>query len=170
MNYREPAAIDITAMTADDWPAVREIYREGIATGNATFEREAPEWKSWDVGHLSACRLVARRDGAVVGWAALSLVSTRAVYAGVTEVSVYVAEQARAAGIGRALLTALIEESERQRIWTLQAGIFPENRASIALHEKAGFRVVGVRERLGAMEGRWRDVMLMERRSNVSGI
>jgi len=156
-------------MTPEDWPSVRAIYIEGIATGNATFEREAPEWEQWDAGHLSVCRLVARAGGSILGWAALSRVSTRAVYAGVAEVSVYVAEAARGGGIGSALLNALIRESERNGIWTLQAGIFQENRASLKIHEQAGFRVVGTRERLGAMDGRWRDVVLMERRSKVAG-
>ncbi len=157
-------------MTPADWPSVRAIYREGIATGNATFERSAPEWDLWDAGHLPVCRLVARAAGRPVGWAALSRVSARPVYAGVAEVSVYVAEAARGAGVGSALLTALIKEAERSGFWTLQAGIFPENRASLAVHEKAGFRVVGIRERLGAMDGRWRDVVLMERRSRVAGV
>ena len=161
--------VAIAAMSASDWPAVRAIYLEGIATGNATFERTAPEWPQWDAGHLSPGRLTARAADAIVGWAALSRVSTRAVYAGVAEVSVYVAAAARGTGVGRTLLAALIHESERAGIWTLQAGIFPENRASIILHEKAGFRVVGIRERLGAMDGRWRDVVLMERRSRVAG-
>src|SRR5581483_3044270 len=148
----------------EDWRAVRDIYLEGIATGNATFQKTAPEWTEWDAGHLSHSRLVAKRDGAIVGWAALSRVSARAVYAGVAEVSVYVAANARGHGVGRRLLAALIAESEGQGIWTLQAGIFPENEASLALHRAAGFRVVGVRERLGCMDGRWRDVVLLERR------
>ena len=152
-------------MKAADWPEVRAIYLEGIATGNATFQKTAPEWEEWDTGHLAQCRLVARGDGQVAGWAALSRVSARAVYAGVAEVSVYVAARARGQGVGRLLLGALVAESERVGVWTLQAGIFPENRASLALHESAGFRVVGVRERLGCMDGRWRDVVLMERRS-----
>jgi len=156
-------------MTPEDWPSVRAIYIEGITTGDATFEREAPEWERWDAGHLPVCRLVARGGASILGWAALSRVSSRAVYAGVAEVSVYVAEAARGGGIGSALLNALIEESERNGIWTLQAAIFPENRASLKIHERAGFRVVGIRERLGAMGGRWRDVVLMERRSKVAG-
>jgi L-amino acid N-acyltransferase YncA len=161
---------EITAMAPGDWPGVRAIYIEGIATGNATFECTAPEWDRWDAGHLPICRLVARGNGSTVGWAALSPVSARAVYAGVAEVSVYVAEAARGAGIGSALLEALIAESERHGLWTLQAGIFSENRASLAIHDKAGFRVVGTRERLGALNGQWRDVVLMERRSRVAGV
>jgi phosphinothricin acetyltransferase len=156
-------------MTADDWPPVREIYGEGIATGNATFEKSPPDYDVWDGSHLRTCRLVARSGDEVVGWAALSPVSGRCVYAGVAEVSVYVRERARGRGIGLTLLRALVEESEKAALWTLQAGIFPENTASIDIHGKAGFRIVGVRERLGAMDGRWRDVVLMERRSTVVG-
>jgi L-amino acid N-acyltransferase YncA len=152
-----------------DWESVSAIYREGIATGNATFEQSAPEWEQWDEGHLQACRLVARAREEMVGWAALSPVSRRPVYRGVAEVSVYVSGRARRQGVGTALLTALIESSEREGIWTLQAGIFPENTASVELHRRAGFRVVGTRERLGSMDGRWRDVVLMERRSAVVG-
>jgi L-amino acid N-acyltransferase YncA len=161
---------EIAPMNAADWPAVRSIYLEGIATGNATFEREPPAWERWDAGHLPVCRLVARAAAQPLGWAALSPVSSRPVYRGVAEVSVYVAQSARGSGVGGALLAALVAEAERHGIWTLQAGIFPENEASLALHRKAGFRVVGTRERLGALEGRWRDVVLMERRSRVVGI
>ncbi|HTX35541.1 MAG TPA: GNAT family N-acetyltransferase [Bryobacteraceae bacterium] len=161
---------EISPMSAADWPAVRSIYLEGIATGNATFEREAPDWDRWDAGHLPVCRLVSHAEGRPLGWAALSRVSARPVYAGVAEVSIYVAEAARGAGAGRALLTALVTEAERHGLWTLQAGIFPENRASLVLHQKAGFRVVGIRERLGALNGLWRDVVLMERRSQVVGV
>ena len=161
---------EIEPMTPGDWDGVRAIYLEGIATGNATFEKSAPDWERWNAGHLQACRLVACAAGDVLGWAALSPVSGRCVYAGVAEVSVYVAERARGRGIGRLLLIELVAASERHGIWTLQAGIFPENQASIALHQKAGFRIVGVRERLGCMDGRWRDVVLMERRSAVVGV
>jgi len=157
--------MNVDAMRPADWPEVRAIYLEGIATGNATFQKTAPEWEEWDGGHLPHCRLVVRRDGRVAGWAALSRVSARPVYAGVAEVSVYVAESARGQGVGRVLLEALVAESERQGIWTLQAGIFPENGASLAVHGSAGFRVVGVRERLGCMDGVWRDVILLERRA-----
>lgn len=165
MGGGKPITID--PMAAGDWPAVRAIYLEGIATGNATFESAAPEWERWDGGYLQCCRLVARVRGDVAGWAALSPISSRAVYAGVAEVSVYVSAGARGSGIGMALLSRLIEESEAAGIWTLQAGIFPENRASVELHQKAGFRIVGTRERIGRMDGRWRDVLLMERRSAV---
>ena len=158
-------------MRPEDWPAVRAIYLEGIATGNATFEQTAPEWEKWDADHLACARIVARSEAetVVLGWAALSGVSGRCVYAGVAEVSIYVAEHARGRGVGRQLMARLIADSEAEGIWTLQAGIFPENVASIALHERAGFRLVGRRERLGQMNGRWRDVVLMERRSAIAG-
>jgi phosphinothricin acetyltransferase len=156
-------------MTAADWGAVRAIYREGIATGNATFETGAPEWTEWDARHLAHSRLVAREGADVVGWAALSPVSSRCVYGGVAEVSLYVAAGARGRGIGTALLEALIAASERHGIWTLQAGIFPENAASIAVHRRAGFRMVGTRERIGRLNGVWRDTVLLERRSAVVG-
>lgn len=162
-------AIRVERMTASDWSEVRAIYLEGIATGNATFEAEAPTWEGWDASHLEACRLVARSGERIVGWAALSPVSRRAVYAGVAELSVYVAEAARGKGVGRLLLKALVHESERAGFWTLQAGVFPENTASVALCECCGFRQVGVRRRLGRMGDRWRDVVLLERRSDIVG-
>ena len=142
---------------------------EGIATGNATFEQEAPGWEKWDAGKLTVCRLVARLDGEIVGWAALGPASGRPVYRGVAEVSVYVASRFRGHGVGRDLLARLVAESEAAGLWTLQAGIFPENTASIRLHQSAGFRIVGTREKLGEMNGVWRDVVLMERRSAVVG-
>jgi len=160
----------IEPMHARDWSAVREIYLEGIRTGNATFEQTAPEWEKWDAGHLPSCRLAAHAGDDLLGWAALSPVSGRCVYAGVAEVSVYVAERARGKGIGLKLLSALVEASEQASIWTLQAGIFPENVASIEVHKRCGFRIVGTREKIGCMDGRWRDVVLMERRSAVAGI
>jgi L-amino acid N-acyltransferase YncA len=169
--YRQTsAAFLIEPLRAEDWEEVRTIYLEGIATGNATFAQSAPEWHMWDSAHLKTCRLAARCGEGLLGWAALSPVSGRCVYAGVAEVSIYVAERARARGIGIALLRSLIVQSELNGIWALQAGIFPENEASIRLHTSAGFRMVGVRERLGQMNGRWRDVVLMERRSNVAGV
>lgn len=160
----------IKPLYAADWPAVREIYLEGIATGNATFEHEVPDWEKWTVGKLQVCRLVARTEDGIVGWAALSPVSARPVYRGVAEVSVYVAGRARGNRIGRELLNRLVTDSDAQGLWTLQAGIFPENVASIRLHERAGFRIVGTREKLGEMNGVWRDVVLMERRSTVVGV
>jgi L-amino acid N-acyltransferase YncA len=160
----------IDAMLPQDWNAVRAIYLEGIASGDATFETSAPDWSAWDAGHLQSSRLVARCGSEVVGWAAVSPVSTRRVYAGVAEVSVYVALRLQGRAIGSKLLAALVDASERNGIWTLQAGIFPENTASIKLHQRAGFRIVGKREKLGCMHGRWRDVLLMERRSSVVGL
>jgi L-amino acid N-acyltransferase YncA len=156
-------------MQTADWPPVRAIYAEGIATGNATFETAAPEWDHWDKTHLGFGRLVARRGGAIIGWAALSPISSRSVYAGVAEVSVYVSQSARRMGVGYSLLGRLVEESERNGIWTLQAGILPENQASLALHKRCGFREVGRRERIGRLHGVWRDVVIMERRSPLVG-
>ena len=157
-------------MRDSDWPAVREIYREGIETGDATFQTGVPEWAEWDANHLRHSRLVARDADAVGGWAALSPVSRRECYSGVAEVSIYIAEAHRGRGLGRRLLFELIAASEARGMWTLQAGIFPENRASIALHERLGFRRVGVRERIGHRDGRWRDTVLLERRSKVVGL
>ena len=160
----------IDRLHREDWQQVRAIYLDGIATGQATFETQPPSWEQWDADHLAACRLTARGDGQILGWAALSPVSDRCTYAGVAEVSVYVSARHRGRGSGRRLLTALIAAAEEQGLWTLQAGIFPENRASIALHIDCGFREVGRRERLGCLHGIWRDVMLLERRSNVVGV
>ncbi len=160
----------IDKMRESDWEQVRSIYLEGIATGHATFETSAPTWEKWDAGHLAEARIVCRQAGSIAGWAALSPVSGRCVYAGVAEVSVYVAQDCRGQGIGKALLDALIEQSEKIGIWTMQAGIFPENRASVQLHIKCGFREVGTREKLGKMAGVWRDVLLLERRSRVAGL
>jgi L-amino acid N-acyltransferase YncA len=173
----------IIPMQPAHWPAVREIYREGIATGDATFEVELPDWEKWDSNHRKNCRLVALEAMAadsvdlliplgklrILGWAALSPVSVRQVYSGVAEVSVYVATAARSRGVGKSLLKALIEESELSGIWTLQAGIFPENKASIGLHKSFGFRQVGVRRKIGKLGERWRDVILLERRSSRVG-
>ena len=162
---------EIAEMRERDWEHVRAIYVEGIATGHATFEREAPpSWESWEASHLPQCRLVARSGEMVKGWAALSRVSSRCVYSGVAEVSVYVGERFRGEGIGRALLEALVKTSEEAGIWTLQAGIFPENAASVRLHERCGFRQVGRRERIGEMNGVWRDTLLLERRSPLVGV
>lgn len=164
-----PGGLDIRPLLAEDWRRVRAIYEEGIATGDATFETEAPDWAAWDENHLTTCRIVAEVGGRVVGWAALAPVSGRCVYGGVAEVSVYVGAEARGRGVGGALLAELVAASERAGLWTLQAGIFPENGASVRLHERAGFRRVGTRERLGRLEGRWRDVLLLERRSAAVG-
>ena len=163
-------SVAIDRMVPEDWKEVRRIYIEGIATGNATFETEAPDWSKWDAAHRSEPRLVARDGGRLLGWACLSPVSNRCVYGGVAEVSVYVAQNARGRGIGRALLEALVQRSEEAGIWTLQAGIFPENATSVAIHEKCGFRIVGVREKLGRLSDRWRDVLLLERRSTKVGV
>ena len=160
----------IEPMAAQHWDEVAAIYREGIATGHATFETVVPSFEQWDQSHLPLARLIARHGEVIAGWAALSPVSRRQVYAGVAEVSVYIAATARGSGVGKRLLEALIDESERHGIWTLQAGIFPENNASIALHRACGFREVGRRERIGKMEGVWRDTILMERRSTQVGI
>jgi L-amino acid N-acyltransferase YncA len=159
----------IAPLRPADWDDVARIYAEGIATGDATFETDVPDWERWDAAHMPGHRLAATAGGVLVGWAALSAVSERCVYAGVAEVSVYVAADARGRGVGAALLEALIASSEAGGVWTLQAGVFPENEASVRLHERAGFRVVGRRTRLGRLHGAWRDVLLMERRSPVVG-
>ena len=165
----------IEPMKAEDWEEVRAIYEEGIATENATFEPSVPDWEKWDSGHVAEPRLVVRLNGRVAAWAALSRVSARRVYAGVAELSIYVGEKVRGKGIGDALLRAFVRASEKAGFWTLQGGIFPENVASIELHKKHGFRVLGIRERVGKMafgkrQGKWRDVVLMERRSKAVGI
>jgi L-amino acid N-acyltransferase YncA len=158
--------MELQPMRPEDWPAVRAIYEAGIATGNATFETSAPEWPAWDAVHLADHRLVARDDdGRVIGWVALAPVSDRCAYAGVAEDSIYVTPEAQGRGVGRVLLAAVVASAEQAGIWTVQTCIFPENEPSVRLHETCGFRVVGVRERLGRLHGRWRDVLLMERRS-----
>jgi phosphinothricin acetyltransferase len=157
-------------MRPEHWPRVRAIYLEGVATGQATFETEAPVWERWDSSHLPFARLVALAEGGLVaGWAALGPVSSRKVYEGVAEVSVYVGEGFRGRGLGRALLEALVRESEAAGVWTLQASVFPENVASVALHLVCGFREVGRRERVAKLRGVWRDTILLERRSRVAG-
>ena len=164
-------AVRIDPMSPGDWPAVHRIYAEGIATGDATLEREAPDWDHFDRSHQVACRLVARDaadgpDGPIVGWVALTAYSGRRVYAGVAWESVYVAAAARGRGVGRALLEALIPASEVAGFWTLLAGVLAENAASLALHERVGFRRIGLNERIGQdVTGRWRDVVQLERRS-----
>jgi len=160
----------IDEMTSVHWESVRAIYLEGITTGTATFETQAPVWESWDAAHLLHSRFVVRAGETIGWWAALSAVSSRCVYGGVAEVSVYVGGSHRREGLGRALLETLIVSSERNGIWTLQAGVFPENEASIALHQACGFREVGRRDRIGNLHGRWRDTVLLERRSTVVGV
>ena len=160
----------IDNMKAGDWKDVRAIYIEGIATKNATFEQNAPNWEDWNRNHLSIGRFVARENNQIIGWAALSPISKRSVYSGVVEVSIYISDHAKGRGVGKTLLNRLVEASEKAGIWTLQGGIFPENEASIAIHKACGFRIVGVRERVGKMDGVWRNVVLMERRSKNVGI
>lgn len=159
----------IAQMRPFDWAEVKAIYLEGIATGHATFETDAPSWEDWDNAHLPFARLVARDGQRISGWAALSPVSRREAYSGVAEVSVYVAAKNRNAGVGRVLLAALIAESEVNGIWMLQAVVFPENAATLALHVRCGFREVGRRERIGKLNGEWRDTILLERRSPLIG-
>jgi phosphinothricin acetyltransferase len=157
--------LELRELRSEDWPAVKAIFEQGIAGGDATFETKAPSWGGWDSSHLEGHRLVALEDSEVVGWAALAAVSNRPCYGGVAEDSVYVADSVQRRGVGRALLERLIEEAEADGFWTIQAGIFPENVASIELHKVCGFRVVGVRQRIGQQDGVWRDVVVMERRS-----
>ncbi len=166
----DAGSFDIVPMERTYWPWVHRIYEQGIESGFATFETSAPDWREWDRSHLDQCRLVARRPHRVIGWAALSPVSDRCVYGGVAEVSIYVDRAFQRRGVGSRLMRALIKESESAGIWTLQAGVFPFNKASVELARRAGFRVVGVRERLGKLNGEWRDVVLMERRSGRVGL
>ncbi len=160
----------IREMTLADWEQVSQIYAEGITTGFATFEQTIPNYKNWDQAHVAECRLVAEQGGKIYGWAALSPVSSRCVYGGVGEVSVYVGSQSRGKGVGKMLLEQLIIESENAGYWTLQSGIFPENEASIHLHKKVGFRYIGKREHVGKLEGAWKDNLLFEKRSKTIGI
>lgn len=160
----------LRAMNDDDWTVVREIYLEGIATGHATFETNAPGWEQWNASHLPFARLVLEVESEVKGWAALSRVSARQVYSGVAEVSVYISSSSRGKGFGGVLLNALIKEAEKNAIWTLQAGIFRDNESSIRLHQRWGFRVVGYRERIAKLSGVWHDTALLERRSTVVGV
>lgn len=161
----------IRSMVKSDWPSIAVIYQEGIDTGNATFATTVPTYEAWDVSHLPDCRLVAVNSSAVAAWAALSPASTRCVYGGVAEVSIYVSEKCRGRGIGTSLLAALVEASEARGYWTLQSGVFGENIGTLKLHEKCGFRTVGYREKIGRdASGRWRDTYLLERRSRIAGI
>jgi L-amino acid N-acyltransferase YncA len=159
--------MDLRDLRPGDWPEVARIYEEGIATRNATFETEMPSWEEWDAAHLPGHRFVAERDGRVIGWIALSPASRRPCYAGVAEISVYVAEAARGNGVGAGLLAAVVESAERDGLWTLQTSVFPENEPSLALLRRFGFRTVGTRERIGRLHGIWRDTVLVERRSEV---
>lgn len=161
--------VHIRKLNINDWSAVSEIYRQGIETGNATFEKKIPTWIEWDRKHLSVCRLVAEVENEVVGWAALAPVSEREVYKGVAELTLYVAASHKKKGIGKELLLELIEESEKRGIWTLQASIFPKNTPSVRLHASCSFRKVGYREKIGKMDGKWRDTLLFERRSRTVG-
>ena len=164
-------AFQIRPMQSLDWQAVANIYAEGIATGNATFQKDIPSWEDWDTSHLKKCRFVAlNTEERVAGWAALTPVSGRCVYAGVAEVSVYVAPQYHGQGIGKILMLRLIDSSEADGLWTLQAGIFKENIGSVRLHESVGFRIIGLREKIGQMDGVWRDTYLLERRSLKVGV
>ncbi|MBM1105565.1 N-acetyltransferase [Aurantibacter crassamenti] len=157
-------------METSDWKAVADIYTKGIATGYATFEKTTPSYESWNAAHLNTCRLIAEQDNAILGWAALSPVSSRCVYGGVAEVSIYIDANFRGMGIGKLLMHALINASEKEALWTLQSGIFPENTSSIKLHENSGFRYIGKREHIGKLDGVWKDNLLYERRSKIIGI
>lgn len=163
-------AINIRSMLPEDWGAVSKIYGEGIATGFATFEKEIPAYECWSKDHLDRCRLIAEKDNKILGWAALSPVSGRCVYGGVAEVSVYIGTENRGMGLGKLLMSHLIEQSEAIGLWTLQSGIFPENEGSIILHKKMGFRFIGKRERVGNLDGVWKDNLLFERRSTTVGV
>lgn len=157
-------------MLDSDWEAVADIYRQGIETGNATFRQEVPSWEYWNDAYSKKCRIVAIENGEVVGWTAILPVSTRCVYGGVNEVSIYISLDHTGKNIGTRLLEELVKQSEENGIWTLQSGIFQENTGSIKIHEKNGFKTIGIREKIGKMNGRWRDVILMERRSQSVGI
>jgi len=163
-------AFQIRNLLPEDWEAVKKIYLEGIETGKATFETQAPSWEAWDKSHFQSLRFLVESNGIVQGWVALSPVSSRCVYGGVGEVSIYIGKEFRGQHLGLALLQHLIKESEKEGIWTLQAGIFATNLASQKLHEKAGFRVIGYREKIGKLNGVWMDNLLLERRSKVVGI
>ena len=162
--------IEVKKMLPVHWPTVAAIYKEGIDTGIATFETKVPSWENWDKAHLDVCRFVSLIDEKICGWAALSPVSSRCVYGGVAEVSVYVSSECQGFGVGKLLMKRLIEESEKEGYWTLQSGIFPENSVSLNLHASLGFRKIGFRERIAKMNGVWIDNILMEKRSAVVGI
>jgi len=170
ITINKPLIMVVRNMKPSDWEAVARIYLEGITTGFATFETTSPTYEKWDKAHTKECRLVAESDGEILGWAALSPVSSRCVYGGVGEVSVYISDKSRGKGVGKLLMRHLIDESEKAGFWTIQAGIFPENTASIKLHEKMGFRYIGKRERVGKIHGAWKDNLLFEKRSNIVGM
>lgn len=167
---RKQGIMEIREMTPNDWQAVAGIYAEGIATGYATFEKEIPDYNTWNANHLKTCRLVAAEGSLILGWAALSPVSSRCVYGGVAEVSIYIRTNNWGKGIGILLLKELVQRSEEAGFWTLQSGIFPENKGSVKLHEKAGFRLIGKREKVGKLDGVWKDNLLFEKRSNLVGL
>tara|TARA_R110002050_G_scaffold111752_4_gene225580 strand:+ start:4879 stop:5370 length:492 start_codon:yes stop_codon:yes gene_type:complete len=162
--------MEIRKMKNSDWPSVAEIYRQGMDTGFATFEKVVPSFEVWDAAHLEAGRLVAAKGETILGWAALSPVSSRCVYGGVAEVSVYIGQGSRGQGVGKLLMQQLIVESEKAGLWTLQSGIFPENKGSVELHRKMGFRFIGKRERVGKRDNVWKDNLLFERRSTIIGV
>lgn len=162
--------ITIRPFVKSDFPSVKDIYQQGIDSGDATFQEQAKDYDDWNESVLSNCRLVAENNRQIIGWAALSSASNRCVYSGIAEVSVYVSSNSQGSGVGNSLLESLIKASEEQGIWTLQAGIFPENKASIHIHSKNGFKVLGIRDKLGQMNGIWRDIVFMERRSKVVGL
>ncbi len=162
--------IKIRPFVKSDFPSVKDIYQQGIDSGDATFQEQAKDYDDWNESLLPNCRLVAENNGQVIGWAALSSASNRCVYSGIAEVSVYVSSNSQGSGVGNSLLDALIKASEEEGIWTLQAGIFPENKVSIHIHSKHGFKMLGIREKLGQMNGIWRDIVFMERRSKVVGL
>lgn len=157
-------------MLAADWSSVANIYKQGIDTGMATFETKVPTFEMWDKAHLSYCRFVAESTTEIIGWVALSPVSNRCVYGGIAEISVYISENSRGKGLGKLLIEHVISASEQEGIWTLQSGIFPTNYGSIKIHEAAGFRMIGKRERVGKLHGQWVDNVLFERRSSIVGI
>ncbi|EJL75805.1 GNAT family N-acetyltransferase [Chryseobacterium populi] len=162
--------MEIVTINKDHFSEIAEIYKQGLETGHATFETSVPVWESWDKSKLKHSRFAAAIDNTVVGWAALSAVSDRCVYGGVAEVSIYISNDYKGKGIGKALMLKLIEESEANGIWTLQSGMFPENEATVALHKSSGFRIIGYREKIGKLGNIWRDTIMMERRSKTVGI
>jgi L-amino acid N-acyltransferase YncA len=162
--------MNIEKLSEKHWPEVKAIYESGVATGNANFSHTIPDWDAWDKTHVKNCRLVTTENGVVLGWAALTVISDHCVFAGVAEISVYIAEASRGKGVGKKLLSELVKLSEQNNFWTLESRIFIENLASIKIHEENGFRIIGSRERIGQLNGVWRDTLLLERRSVKVGI